>query len=306
MSAAPARPPATVKPIALQRFRGLPMRSVPARANRPLAAVAVALLSVLSAGVASSAAADPPKGYKLDGHDWTITDGTATLRGILLVPEGKGPFPAIVISHGLGGSAKGFSLPKAREWVRAGYVCIACDYTHSAENTKGAKAGGPADRKSFGASEENLRRAVLCLDVLASMPQVDAKRVSAYGNSMGAFLTVALAGQETGRLSSVAITAGGVAGQPGLPAPTPDKAAKINCPVLILHGDADTTVPPERSESLKRALDGAKVVNERKVFPGVGHDLHIKRSEEVGKLVLEWFTKHAPTGNAEAKPSAGR
>jgi len=230
----------------------------------------------------AAAPQDPPKGFKIEGEHWTWTDGTRSLKGILLKPEGKGPFPAVLISHGMGGSAETFSLQKAREFVKWGLVCVATDYTHV--DQKG-------DRKTFGASEENISRAKTCLDLLAGLPYVDRKRVAAYGNSMGAFLTIGLAAALPDRLAAAAITAGGVNTVAGFPAPAVEEAAKIQAPFLILHGTKDTTVPPERSQLLKEALDKIPVANERKLWEGVGHNLHQEKSDEVYAAVKEWFRK---------------
>src|SRR3954464_10493759 len=47
------------------------------------------------------------------GATWTLRgpiDGTVVdLHGVLMKPPGAGPFPAVVISHGYGGSARQFS-----------------------------------------------------------------------------------------------------------------------------------------------------------------------------------------------------
>lgn len=227
--------------------------------------------------------AEELKGLRRDGDRFTYQDGALTVRGIILKPEGKGPFPAILISHGLGGNAERFGLPKARDFVKWGFVCIAPDYAHS--EAKG-------DRKDFGASPENLRRAKKCLDILGSFPEVDAKRICAYGNSMGAFLTIGLAAEEPTRLAAAAITAGGVAPVAGNPAPSKEQAAKIKTPFLILHGTKDTTVPPERSKMLEDVLKEKKVEHERVMFEGVEHDLHSAKAKEVNTKIEEWFRKH--------------
>ena len=100
------------------------------------------------------------KGLRLDGEKFSFEDGKLSFRGILVKPEGKGPFPAVLISHGMGSTGERFGRPKASEFVKWGFVCIAPDYAHS--DPKG-------DRKDFGASTENIRRAKKCLDVLQSL-----------------------------------------------------------------------------------------------------------------------------------------
>lgn len=234
----------------------------------------------------SGAAAVMLPGLRVDGERWTLERDGHTVRGILLLPEGRGPFPAVLISHGLGGSAEGFGLMKARDMVRWGVVCIAPEYTHAGRQAR------EADRATLGASEENLRRASACLDVLKSLPQVDARRLAAYGHSMGGFVTVGLAARHPGVLGAAAITGSGLAEAEGMPAPTPAVAAKIRTPFLMLHGADDTTVRPEQSLLLKRTLDAQGVKNDRLIADGQGHPIDQTMREEVLRLVQRWFAEN--------------
>src|SRR5262245_54499663 len=62
------------------------------------------------------------------GASWTYIGTLAgvayDLQGVLLKPQGAGPFPAVVISHGAGGNANAYSRGIAVEMVRWGLVCI--------------------------------------------------------------------------------------------------------------------------------------------------------------------------------------
>lgn len=254
-------------------------------------------------------AAQAVAGLALDGDRWTLREGDTQLEGVLLKPEGKGPFPAMVISHGLGGNAHGFGRQAAREFLKMGFVCIATNYTHNAEAMQARRAGGgnggkhPAD---FGASRENITRGMKCIAILESLPYVDKKRIAAYGHSMGAFLTIALAAEAPDRIRAAAISAGGLSGRAGYPAPTKEVAQKIRTPFCILHGTADTTVRPEQSAELKAVLDQNKVPNERHLFEGVAHNLNHARAEECGRLTHAWFINRgilAPVKNAEPDKS---
>lgn len=227
--------------------------------------------------------AEELKGLRLDGEKFTFEDGKLVFRGILVKPEGKGPFAAVLISHGLGTTGEQFGRVKAREFVKWGFVCIAPDYAHS--DPKG-------DRKDFGASVENIRRAKKCLDILQAMPEVDPKRLCAYGNSMGAFLTIGLAVEEPDRLVAAAITAGGINTVSGFAAPSKEQALKIKTPFCVLHGTKDTTVPPERSKLLEDVLKENKVACERHLFEDIGHDLHVAKTKEVNTRIEEWFRKY--------------
>lgn len=246
----------------------------------------LALLPALAAAAAAPPPAPVIADFRLVGTRWTCTAEGRPLAGLLWKPEGAGPFAGVLISHGLGGTAERFAPGKAREFGRWGAVCIATDYTHAGP----ARQGG--DRATFGASAENVRRARACLAILKSLPEVDGKRLAAYGNSMGAFLTVGLAADDPTALRAAAITAGGIAPAEGLPAPSEARAAKVRTPFVLFHGDADTTVPPERSAALQRVLEREQVPVERHLFPGIGHGVHTERGEEVNRLTRAWFARH--------------
>lgn len=235
-------------------------------------------------------------GFRLEGERWTYREGDWEMTGILVKPKGAGPFPAVLISHGRGGSAGSFGLQKAREMVSWGFVCIAPDYTHAGP-AMGGKGKGPAGKGQapggdLGASAENLRRAKTCLDLLTKLPEVDPKRLAAYGHSMGGFVTIGLAATEPDRLKAAAITGSGVSPREGFPAPAVSVVATIRTPFLILHGDADPVVRPEQSASFAEALQTGGVEHERILYPGEGHPIDQSKREEVFTAVREWFAKH--------------
>jgi dienelactone hydrolase len=212
-----------------------------------------------------SRAAEPLPGFKLDGTKWTYKEAKLEMNGVFAKPNGNGPFPAILISPGKGGNAERFGGQKAEEFVKWGFVCIAPNYTHAGM--------GMGNFKDQGASDENLKRAAKCLDILESLPYVDKKRIAAYGHSMGGFVTIGLASREPNRLKAAAITGSGISPVEGFAAPSAKMAEKIRTPFLMLHGSIDTTVRPDQSANLKTILDANKVPNERKVFDGEGHPI---------------------------------
>jgi len=254
------------------------------------------------------ATANALPGFKLDGIKWTYQDEQLLIEGILLKPEGDGSFAAVLISHGLGGSAGSFGLSKARELVRWGLVCIAPNYTHQRgalgpPKGPGAKAAG---RSTFGASEENVRRALKCVEILESLPYVDGKRIAAYGHSMGGFVTIGLAAAAPDRLAAAAISGSGIAPRDGFPAPAVDVAEKVRTPFLIMHGSRDRVVRPEQSAALKRVLDKNGVSSERHVFDGEDHPIDRTKRKEAFGLLGKWFGTHlnVAAGPVHAAPPA--
>lgn len=61
---------------------------------------------------------------------------------------------------------------------------------------------------------------------------------------------------------------------------------KINCPVLILHGDMDDAVPLEHSKEAVKILKNSKL----EIIKGGGHKLD--NNEKVFYLSLNWFKKY--------------
>jgi acetyl esterase/lipase len=67
-------------------------------------------------------------------------------------------------------------------------------------------------------------------------------------------------------------------------------ARKDNPPTLIIHGDADTLVPLQQSETMAKALKDAGVTAELIVVKDGGHDAKVVK-DNLPKVV-EWFDKY--------------
>ena len=101
--------------------------------------------------------------------------------GLLAVPKGTGPFPAMLAIHGHGGSAeavfdgKGLYHGFADRFARGGYAVLAPSFTH---------------QKYAANVLWDLFRSV---DILASRPEVDKERIGVAGLSMGGEWTMWIA-----------------------------------------------------------------------------------------------------------------
>lgn len=76
------------------------------------------------------------------------------LAGVLYEPQGPGPFPAVILSHGSEGSGAFLASLLAPTMVGWGLVCIAPNYTVASQTGGGARpsyiVAGPAPSPSQG------------------------------------------------------------------------------------------------------------------------------------------------------------
>jgi len=181
------------------------------------------------------------------GATWTLTgmlEGTTVeLQGILLKPRGRGPFPAVVLSHAAGGTAESYGRELGAVMRKWGLVCIATNYTHA----RGVMLGAPGTLLEEGASRTNTFRAHATVTILARLGYVDVRRVAAHGHSMGAFVTTAFVATYPGDVRVASHTAGGVLLDAihvnGMPAPSVAQARRITTPYQWHHGLKDFAVP---------------------------------------------------------------
>ena len=199
---------------------------------------------------------------------------STTLQGIVVKPPGSGPFAAVVVSHGGGGTAAGFGMTKAQQWFGpSGYLVIAPEYTHAGSTATCSAAGDCAG------SPENVKRATRSLDILESSqlaqtigPVVRTDRLFLYGNSMGAGVTLETAEAVGCRVTAAAITAGGLL--PNLAPSGEAGLARVESPLIHLHGRLDTTVSPSSAEALSAGLARYDRVHQLVWFPNARHEVH--------------------------------
>lgn len=228
----------------------------------------------------------------VNGAAWTYketaADAAYDMTGRLWKPAGAGPFPAVIIQHGSGGSSEGYSKRIAQVMVKWGYACFAPNYTHA--DLKAVPCGSPGlcVESEFAASPANIKRALKGLELLKALPYVDGGAVMAFGHSRGAYVTTALAASTTG-LRAAAHSAGGV-----IPDHAQGTAARhaharaIAIPYLMSHGDADQTVPIAYDQAMDGILTTTGVVHRLDAYPGYTHSSIQFDAGMLGK-VRQWF-----------------
>ncbi|MEW6208009.1 MAG: dienelactone hydrolase family protein [Acidobacteriota bacterium] len=207
------------------------------------------------------------------------------LEGILFIPSGAGPFPAVIISHGKGGSPAGYSANIARVMVGWGLAVIAVMYAHAPDNQDSGNEPDGGD----GASEANVLRAHKTRDLLSCLGNVDMTRIAAHGHSMGAFVTGQLLGAYPTDFRAASHTAGGVVQGPY--ATKREAAERIITPYQLHHGDEDIVVALFLDQILAGILSANGVTHELNVYQGYNHQ-EIASDPLMLERVRNWYRAH--------------
>lgn len=103
-------------------------------------------------------------------------------------PLGEGPFPVIVMAHGLGGTRNMRLTAYAERFSNAGYACLVFDYRHF-----GDSEGEPRQLLDINRQLEDWRSAV---DYARGLKNVDPKKVILWGSSFSGGHVLSIAAQD--------------------------------------------------------------------------------------------------------------
>ena len=266
--------------------------------------------------------------------EWTAKDGTA-LQGILLLPPGHEPgtrLPLAVLPHGgpegvsLNGWNSRATYP-AQVLATEGYVVFEPNYRGSSGR---GTAFAVADQQDLGGLE--FEDVLAGIDALIEQGLVDPDRVGMGGWSYGGYFSGLAATKWSDRFKAAVISAA-VTDWMSFTGTTEiehenslvhwklwpyDHAQKVweRSPMghtnnsrtasLIVHGLADTRVPPSQSTELYRALKHAGAPVELVMYPREPHGLreNVHQLDFVTRFV-DWFHRYVRDGSGKntTKPS---
>ena len=221
------------------------------------------------------------------------------ISGVLNVPRGRGPFPAVVLAHGYIDPAiyvRGQGMPRERRALAdAGYIALHVDYRNHA-----ASDDDPALERTFRLGYAvDVLNAVTALRASDDVP-VDEDRIALFGRSMGGGVVYKALEMAPGLVDAAVVWAavssdeadnyrqfagpssfwGYVRARWGTPDENPEFWAglspdqhfdRITEPVLIVHGRDDTTCPPRWAARTARGMQRAGVDVTLRWYDGEGH-----------------------------------
>lgn len=257
--------------------------------------------------------------------------GDTELKLDIALPEGDGPFPAIVFIHGGGwyqGNRQGYKAA-INEAAKRGYVAATISYRLMKFDE--AKKETTTATPIFPAQIHDAKAAIRWLRANAEKYHVDPERIGVTGGSAGGHLSllVGLTDQndklegegnhadQSSRVQAVVNVFGPtemaschdtssvawifrlfMGGTPEEAADTYKAASPVTYaskddpPVLTLHGDKDTLVPIAQARLLDEKMKAAGAKHTLKVFEGQGHGFGGKYQEEAINAMWDFFDEH--------------
>ncbi len=189
-------------------------------------------------------------------------DGT-TMIGHLAVPDGAGPFPAVLVAHegpGIDAHAKS----RAERLAGLGYIAFALDYHGGGERLPdmGAVMAKLGPLRTDPDRTRALGRAGL--DVLLAHPQTDTTKVAAIGYCFGGTMALELARAGSALCAVVGFHS-------GLATTRPEDAANITAKVLVCIGSDDPLIPADQRAAFEAEMRAAGVDWRMNLYGGVVH-----------------------------------
>jgi dienelactone hydrolase len=222
-----------------------------------------------------------------------VHNGPITLHALLWRPQGRGPFPAILLNHGSGrtpaelkqlGPYEGQAATLGPLFARHGYVFLfpfrqgvglSADQGMSAVNLMNSElaAHGQDARNALQLrllESRELSDAAAALAFLRGLPEVDAHNVAIVAHSFGGSLTIIQAEKEPNLRAVVIFSAAGYSWDqsPELRARLLTAVTHIQAPVFFIHAANDYSVHPGQALDLRLKQLGKP--HRLKIYPPIG------------------------------------
>jgi carboxymethylenebutenolidase len=208
----------------------------------------------------------------------TFQSGGKSIRVDAYLPETSASgVPVVVALHGAGGNVAGMER-YASALAAEGFAAYVLHYF---DRTGTVSADKPAIFRNFPVWMKTLWDAISFVE---TQPPVDRSRIALLGFSLGAYLSLATSAIDP-RVRVVVEFFGGMPREMNL-------FMRRLCPVLILHGEADATVPVAEAYHLQKLLEKKGIPYEMKIYPGEGHGFESEIWRDAGLRSLQFLKKY--------------
>jgi dipeptidyl aminopeptidase/acylaminoacyl peptidase len=229
-------------------------------------------------------------------------------EAFLVRPEGRGPFPLIVLVHGHNRNGKGAEVLTPVAQLFANHMCYAA---------LAVSLPGYGDTQVANGGDRSIVAGVLADGVADAtrLSWIDPKRVVLYGFSRGAVFGASSVSRLP-QLKAVILHSGAydlarlyqdtsASWVRQVLNPTGDANPKLfnvlpdvdkwSAPTLVLHGAKDALLPVNQAEMLDQRLTADHIPHRTVIFPDAGHRLPL---DEVAKAVFAFLQQYVGSGCA--------
>ncbi|HZL66159.1 MAG TPA: dienelactone hydrolase family protein [Candidatus Limnocylindrales bacterium] len=197
--------------------------------------------------------------FAAESRNVSYKSGDETVNAVMYTPQGKGPFPALVVIHEWWG-LNDWVKEQASKLADQGYVTLAIDLYRG----KVATTPDEAHEIMRGVPEDRANRDLLAASsYLRSQKNVDAKRVGSIGWCMGGGYSLNLALNDP-KLKAAVINYGHLAADDAT-------LKKINAAILGIFGGQDRGIPVADVNKFEAQLKALGKTVEIHIFPDAGH-----------------------------------
>jgi carboxymethylenebutenolidase len=226
------------------------------------AAAMAAVDTTLPAAILGTA--PPPR-----GEDIAYVEGSPETVGYVSVPEGEGPFGAVILIHEWDGL-----VDRIRQTADAladeGYVALAADLY-------AGRTGSSRDENMALVQEAQANPEAMIANLDAAVAWLRARddvtgRVGAMGWCFGGGVALSF-GLDGAEHEATAMFYGNLLDDP-------ERLAALDHEVYGTFAELDGGIPPEQVEAFVTALDAAGVENDVHVYDGVGHGFWLKVDQD--------------------------
>ncbi len=221
------------------------------------------------------------------------------VRAELIMPDGKGPFPAVLILHTSGGVKK-YDIAYAEKLAQEGYACLVPYYLGPYSITYETRHWATTVY-----AQDVLNDFKAEIQYLKNQPFIKKNRIGAVGFSMGGYWALILAGME--KVRAGVSYYGDLTGGPGnseFRYRFINTFSKNSSPVLMLHGEDDMTVNVKYAKQLADMLKGKSCIHELHTYPNAGHrfdrgaSLHMPAAKDSWGRTLAFLKEYLRPGQA--------
>ena len=189
----------------------------------------------------------------------TYKSGDDTVKAYLTIPEGKGPFPGLIVIHEWWGLNE-WIQETAKELSGGGYVALAVDLYRGEAATSPEVAhelmrGLPEDRA--------VRDLKAAYSYLRSRPELVNSKIGSLGWCMGGGYSL-VAALNIPSLGAAIVCYGRLVTEKS-------EIKKISCPLMGIFGDQDRGIPPSSVKEFEKAARSLGKQVEVIIYPNVGH-----------------------------------